>query len=83
MRRTGGDGTGATPDAVHTGDCGTAGKNTRPPAREQDLRAITEDGVTTCPPPGSTWTIRTGWSGRTIGPAHTTPPLRVTAITVR
>jgi hypothetical protein len=64
MRRTGGDGTGATPDAVHTGDCGTAGKNTRPPAREQDLRAITEDGVT-------------------ADPAHTTPPLRVTAITVR
>ncbi|MFJ7968061.1 DUF6233 domain-containing protein [Streptomyces sp. NPDC096324] len=49
MRRAGGDGTGATPDAVHTGDCGMAGKNTRPLAREQALRAITEDGVTACP----------------------------------
>ncbi|MET8858450.1 DUF6233 domain-containing protein [Streptomyces sp. NPDC004579] len=49
MRRAGGDGTGAAPDAVHTGDCGMAGKNTRPLAREQALRAITEDGVTACP----------------------------------
>ncbi|MFJ6836554.1 DUF6233 domain-containing protein [Streptomyces sp. NPDC091209] len=47
MRRTGG--TKATPDAVHTGDCGLAGKNTKPLAREQALRAITEDGVTACP----------------------------------
>ncbi|WP_328671756.1 DUF6233 domain-containing protein [Streptomyces sp. NBC_00328] len=37
------------PDAVHTGDCGMAGENTRPLAREQALRAITEDGVTACP----------------------------------
>ncbi|MFE2535979.1 DUF6233 domain-containing protein [Streptomyces sp. NPDC059371] len=49
MRRAGGGGTGAAPDAVHTGDCGMAGKNTRPLAREQALRAITEDGVTACP----------------------------------
>ncbi|WP_392962343.1 DUF6233 domain-containing protein [Streptomyces sp. LN245] len=48
IRRAGG-GTGATSDAVHTGDCGMAGKNTRPLAREQALRAITEDGVTACP----------------------------------
>jgi hypothetical protein len=46
-RRTGG--AKATPDAVHAGDCGTAGKNTKPLAREQALRAITEDGVTACP----------------------------------
>lgn len=49
MRRAGGGGTGATPGAVHTGACGMAGKNTRPLAREQALRAITEDGVTACP----------------------------------
>ncbi|MEU4168223.1 DUF6233 domain-containing protein [Streptomyces sp. NPDC026665] len=52
MRRAGGgggSGSGATPDAVHTGDCGMAGKNTKPLAREQALRAITEDGVTACP----------------------------------
>ncbi|MFD5815060.1 DUF6233 domain-containing protein [Streptomyces sp. NPDC127038] len=52
MRRAGGSeggGAGATPDAVHTGDCGLAGKNTKPLAREQALRAITEDGVTACP----------------------------------
>ncbi|MCX4988144.1 MULTISPECIES: DUF6233 domain-containing protein [unclassified Streptomyces] len=47
MRRAG-DGK-ATPDAVHTGDCGMAGKNTKPLAREQALRALTEDGVTACP----------------------------------
>ncbi|MCT9009978.1 DUF6233 domain-containing protein [Streptomyces rhizosphaerihabitans] len=47
MRRTGG--TKAIPDAVHTDGCGTAGKNTKPLAREQTLRVITEDGVTACP----------------------------------
>ncbi|MFE9441395.1 DUF6233 domain-containing protein [Streptomyces sp. NPDC006602] len=45
-RRAGGK---PTPDAVHTSDCGMAGKNTKPLAREQALRAITEDGVTVCP----------------------------------
>ncbi|MGW0967236.1 DUF6233 domain-containing protein [Streptomyces sp. NPDC002516] len=49
MRRAGGGGTSASPDAVHTDDCGLAGKNTKPLAREQALRAITEDGVTACP----------------------------------
>ncbi|MER5380752.1 DUF6233 domain-containing protein [Streptomyces sp. NPDC002688] len=47
LRRAGGG--KATPDAVHTGDCGMAGKNTKPLAREQALRALTEDGVTACP----------------------------------
>ncbi|MGP4052651.1 DUF6233 domain-containing protein [Streptomyces sp. 2A115] len=46
MRRAGGK---PTPDSVHTSGCGMAGQNTRPLAREQALRAITEDGVPACP----------------------------------
>ncbi|WP_328493692.1 DUF6233 domain-containing protein [Streptomyces sp. NBC_00414] len=46
MRRAGGR---PSPDAVHTSDCGMAGKNTRPLPREQALRALTQDGVTACP----------------------------------
>ncbi|GHA43659.1 hypothetical protein GCM10010372_49600 [Streptomyces tauricus] len=46
LRRAGGR---PTPEAVHTGDCGMAGKNTRPLPREQALRALTEDGITACP----------------------------------
>lgn len=39
----------AHPDAVHTSDCGMAGKRTRPMSRDQALRAITEDGIPPCP----------------------------------
>ncbi|MFD7440658.1 DUF6233 domain-containing protein [Streptomyces sp. NPDC059909] len=46
MRRAGGT---STPDAVHTSDCGMAGWHTKPLAREQALRAITEDGIAACP----------------------------------
>ncbi|MGW2560074.1 DUF6233 domain-containing protein [Streptomyces sp. NPDC001514] len=46
MRRAGGK---STPDAVHAGDCGMAGQHTKPLAREQALRAITEDGIPACP----------------------------------
>jgi hypothetical protein len=48
MRRAGAGGAEPAPDAVHTGDCGMAGKNTKPLAREQALRALTEDGVAAC-----------------------------------
>jgi hypothetical protein len=46
LRRAGGR---PTPEAVHTDDCGMAGKNTKPLPREQALRALTEDGITACP----------------------------------
>ncbi|MFE7030216.1 DUF6233 domain-containing protein [Streptomyces sp. NPDC057621] len=46
LRRAGGR---PAPDAVHTSDCGMAGKNTRPLPREQALRALTEDGISACP----------------------------------
>ncbi|MFF4247858.1 DUF6233 domain-containing protein [Streptomyces sp. NPDC001822] len=42
-------GDGNRPDAVHTGDCGMAGKRTQAMTREQALRALTQDGVTACP----------------------------------
>ncbi|WRZ90269.1 DUF6233 domain-containing protein [Streptomyces sp. NBC_01007] len=47
MRRTGG--AKVTPDAARTDDCGMAGKNTKPLAHGQALRAIAEDGVTARP----------------------------------
>ncbi|MFE1801922.1 MULTISPECIES: DUF6233 domain-containing protein [unclassified Streptomyces] len=46
LRRAGGR---PAPDAVHTSDCGMAGKNTKPLPREQALRALTEDGISACP----------------------------------
>ncbi|MGW7363191.1 DUF6233 domain-containing protein [Streptomyces sp. NPDC054841] len=46
MRRSGGK---PSPDAVHTSHCGMAGNHTKPLAREQALRAITEDGIAACP----------------------------------
>lgn len=36
------------PDAVHVGDCGMAGKRTKPISRDQALRALSE-GVEPCP----------------------------------
>ena len=46
IQRAGGN---PTPDAIHTGDCGMAGKNTKPLTREQARHAITEGGITACP----------------------------------
>lgn len=39
----------ASPDAVHTSDCGMAGNPTKRLNREQAIRALTEDGITPCP----------------------------------